>query len=180
MATETLVTLVLLAVLGLWAVGAYNRLMSHRLRISQAWVKVQETLLARGAVVLPLVQGLQAPLAGEQGALERWALDHERMRTAANAAPALPLDVQRAAAWADAEAALAASSSRVLALMEQQPDLLHPQMASLRDTWLQGQARLPFVRQNCNDAVQAYNDALQQAPTRWLAQLFRLAPAGKV
>jgi LemA protein len=180
MATETLVTLVILAVLGLWTVGAYNRLMSHRLRISKAWAKVLETLLTRGAVVMPLVQGLQDPLAGERGALERWAMDHERMRTAATAGPALPLNLERAAAWADAETALAASSSRVLALMEQQPELLHPQLAALRDTWLDGQARMPFVRQNCNEAVQAYNDALHQVPTRWLARLFRLTPAGKL
>jgi LemA protein len=80
-----------------------------------------------------------------------------------------------------AEGLMAAASARVLALLDLQTELrgsqaVAPHAQVLRDA----EPRLAFARQLFNDAVQAYNDAARQWPTRWLTRLYGFGTAGRL
>ncbi len=169
------------AVLLFWVVGAYNRLMSHRNGIVQAWQRVEDALRLRAGAAAPLAEALAVPLAAEQGALHAW---RQALDTAARAAAVLgerPVRASSASAWVAAEAALAAASARVFALLDQQAELARDEtVAPLVASWQDGQGRLPFARQLFNDAVDAHNAAVAVFPTRLLASAFGFKAAGHI
>jgi LemA protein len=169
------------AVLVLWMVGAYNRLVVLRNVIKQAWAKVDDALHQRAAAAVPLLEALRGPLAAEQGALDRLqAAQHETTRAAAVMA-GLPVDEAHASAWVASEAALAAAASRVLALLEYSDDARQaPDVQAQATLWREAQARLVFARQLFNEAAEEYNAAIAQFPTRLLVSMFRFGPAGRL
>ena len=174
-----LAVLVTAAVLLFWVIGAYNRLVVMRNGINEAWAKVQLALDQRGAAALPLVAALREPMAAEQGALDTWLAAHAEASRAASTMATRPIAEPHAQAWVAAETALAAAASRVLALLDQQTELRFADpVAALASTWRDGQARLPFARQQFNEAAAAYNDALGLFPTRLVARGFSLERAG--
>jgi len=181
MSAGQLVVLALAAVLVFWMVGAYNRLVALRSAIGAAWGGIHETLRQRGDVVAPLLAALQVPLVAEQGALESLRLSHERAQAAATEMKARPFTPAAVAAWRSAEAALASSASRVLALVEQHAELrCTAPVATAVATWHLAGSRLGYGCQVFDACVAAYNEAAAQLPTRWLLRLFGFALAGRL
>lgn len=173
--------LVLGAVVIFWVTGAQNRLVTLRNAIALAWTKVQEALNQRAGGVLALGEGLRGPMAAEHGALDTWLAAHGEASKAAAAMAGRPVSEAHAQAWVAAESALNAAASRLLALVEQHPELT--QDATVSDAlsaWREGQAKLPFARQMFNDAAHAYNEAADMFPTRIVARGLRLSRAGVV
>lgn len=181
MQTPALLALLTGAVLLFWVIGAYNRLVAMRNGIAAAWVKVQDALAQRAAGVDELAQRLREPLAAEQGALDTWLAAHGEAAKAAAALGGKPVSEELALAWVAAESALAAAASRLLALLEQQPELGQDEpVVQAMAAWRDGQSRLPFARQLFNEAAAAYNQAAAQFPTRIVARGFGLARAGLI
>jgi len=181
MELNLIVMLGLSALLVFWMVGAHNRLVALRNDLTQAWLKVQEPLSLRAAALQPLLSAMREPLAAEHGALDALLVAHEQAWHAAALMRAQPTEPQRAATWVSAEAALSASASRVMALLEQHPVLRQTDaVAALLQSWSEAQAKLPFVRELFNEASSAYNGALALFPTRLLTALFRFSPAGRL
>jgi LemA protein len=181
MTAQLLFALALVAVLVFWTLGAYNRLVSLRTAIGQTWAKVDEALRLRGQAAWPLLAGVQVPLAAEAGALRAVDAALNEATRAAQQMNAGPVVAQHANEWVAAEASLAASASRLFALIEQH--------AAVRDTadvvtqvtgWHEAGQRLGFARQNFNEAAQAYNQACALFPTRLLVRLFGFGPAGLI
>ena len=171
--------LALAAVAVFWMVGAYNRLVALRNAIGGACGQIDLAVKHRGAALVPLVAALREPLAGEQGALDAFVAAHDQTALALAALCSQPVARASAASWVRAETALAAASSRVMALLEQQPALVAaPAVAALVATWREGESQLAFARRVFDAAAQAYNDAAQQPPTSWLLRLFGFGPAG--
>jgi LemA protein len=172
--------LLLLAVISLcWVVGAYNRLMTLRNGIVTAWSQMALALQQRSAVVLPLVAALREPLAAEQGALDAFLGAHGQAVQAAVVLAGKPVAVAAAADWVRAESLLSAATSRLLALVEQQPALpAAPEVGPLLATWALAQSQLAFARRLFDAAAGAYNEAARTLPTRWLLRLFGFGPAG--
>ncbi len=181
MATELLLVVGLAALLLFWAVGAYNRLVAGRNRISQAWAKLHDTLRQRAGAVQPLAAALQGPMAAEQGAISAWVAAHQQALEAAAAMAGTAVSAANSQAWVTAEAQLAATTSRVLALLDQDSALRgHPVVTTLTATWHEAQARLPFAREAFNDLARRYNEALVVFPTSVAARLFSFKPAGLI
>jgi LemA protein len=181
MSSQQIVALVAVAILVFWTLGAYNRLVALRNKIGRAWQRVDEALRQRSSAAEPLAAALAQPLAAEHGALLAWSVDHANATRAAAAMAAGPVLQDRAAEWVAAESALAASSSRVFALLDQHPELAASDtVAPLAAAWRDGQAGLPFARQMFNDAAATYDEALAMFPTRLLSLLFGFKPAGRL
>jgi LemA protein len=173
----TVLALAALAVF--WMVGAYNRLMALRNSIGAAWSQIDAALKLRADVVAPLLAGLRGPLAAELGALDALSAAHAQAQQAAQALGARPVAVATAAEWVRCETQLASASSRLLALMEQQPDAAgSAELVALAATWQAAAGQLAFARRVFDSAAQAYNEAARQRPTRWLLRLFGFGPAG--
>ena len=169
------------AVLVFWMVGAYNRLVALRNAIGAGWRQVDEVLVQRGAAIVPLVAALRESLAAEQGALEALLAAERQVRSTANALGARPVMANLAAAYVGAETGMASASSRLLALIAQQPELgASEAVAPHRKVLEEAGARLTFSRQLFNDAAAAYNAAARQFPTRLLTRLFGFGTAGRI
>ncbi|RVT52446.1 LemA family protein [Rubrivivax albus] len=169
------------AVLVFWMVGAYNRLVGLRNKVGAAWQQVDEALQRRGEAVAPLVAAVRDGLVGEGAALDALLTAQAQVAAAADGLRPRPVIADAAQVLVRAEALMAAASARVLALLDLQAELrasdaVAPHVQALRDA----EPRLAFVRQLFNDAVQAYNDAARQWPTRLLTRLFGFGTAGRL
>ena len=158
MSSQQLLLIGGVALLVFWMLGAYNRLVALRNGIIAAWSQVDEPLQRRAAAITGLLAGLRAHLPDEGSALDAVQAAQQQLRGAADALRARPAQAPRAAALAGAEAALAGTLARLLALLEQRPDLgaaddIGPHAVALRDAT----QRLAFARQLFNDAVMTYN-----------------------
>ena len=181
MSKTQLVALALAAVMVFWMLGAYNRLMSLRHAIAQAFAQLDEGLQRRAAAAASLSEMLRLPLQAEHGALDALLAADITLAQASAVARGKPADAQAALLLAGAMAAMASALGRVQALVEQRNDLstspgVAPHLASLREA----DTRIRFARQLFNDSVDGYNMAAQQFPTRWLAKLYGLTPAARL
>jgi LemA protein len=190
-------TLALAAVGVFWMLGAYNRLVALRNAIGSAWQQVDAALAQRAEAVAALAAALgddrtddrtddregaraddTADVAAALGALRA---AQAQVATAADALRPRPVLADRARALEAAETAMAAACADVLARLDARPDLraadpVAAAAAALRDAG----ARLVFARLLFNDAVQAYDDAVSQWPTRLLARLYGFGAAGRL
>ena len=169
------------AVLVFWMVGGYNRLVALRTTIGQAFAQIDELVQRRNAAAIALVSAARPAMVAEQSALDAWLAAQAAARTAADALRARPVVADRAAALQSAEPPLAAATARVMALLDQHPEVLSEattaaHVATLREI----DARLGFARQLFNEAAQAYNDAARQFPTRLLTRLYGFGTAGRL
>ena len=179
MSPSAIAATALAVVLFFWVIGAYNRLVAMRNAILAAWVKVHQAIDQRGPALPPLLATLRGSMSAEQVALDAWQQSQSQAAQAASAMGLRPLAASAALGWVVAEAGLDAAANRVLALLEQQPDLA-AEAAPLVGAWRESQARLPFVRQVYNEAAGSYNAALAAFPTYLVARAFGLGPAGLI
>ena len=181
MSTQQIVLLATAALLVFWMVGAYNRLVALRKAIGGAWLQVAETLQRRAEAVAALGAVLRGPLADEQGALDALGAAQARVSAAAQALGQRPTGAALATSVQAADAALAPAAARVLALMEHRAELRQdPAAATPLAQLRECETRLVFARQLYNTAGVAYNAAVSQWPTRWLARLYGFDAAGRL
>ena len=124
MSTAQWLSLGLAAVLVFWMVGAYNRLVALRSAIGEAYRPVDELVQRRAAAATALAGLAREPMASEQGALDAWLAAQTSSRLAADALRTRPVMAALAHALMAAEAPLGAAGARVLALLEQHPQVL--------------------------------------------------------
>lgn len=169
------------AVLVFWMVGAYNRLVALRTAIGDTYRQVDELVQRRAAAAIALTARAREAMANEHSALDAWLAAQAASREAADALRARPVMAALAATLAAAEAPLAATGARVMALLEQHPTVLaEPTAAAHLATLRETEARLVFARQLYNEAAQTYNDAVRLFPTRLLARLYGFGTAGRL
>ncbi|NML16217.1 LemA family protein [Azohydromonas caseinilytica] len=167
---------VAVAVLVLWMLGAHNRLMRLRAAIVVAWGQIEEQTRRRREALPPLVEALREPLAAEAPTLDAALEAQAQLQRTVELLR--PLASKTLADLLHADSRLASALSRLRALLDQHPELRHREdiagwLLTLQDIdTRQGVARHVF-----NDAVQAYNRALLQYPTRLLKPLFGLRTA---
>ena len=171
----------LLAVLGLWMLGVYNRITALRATILVAWAQVELALSARAQALSALLAAVAEPLTSETAAVDAVAAAQVQVLAATDALRRRPVAQDTVADLSKADAVLAAVMVRLVALVEQQAALradpaVQAPLAELRDLT----PRLVFARQMFNDTGRAYNAATQQFPTRLLGSLFGFGQAGRL
>jgi LemA protein len=179
--TAMQVMIALAAVLGFWAVGAYNRLVRLRNAIGMAWTALDEQLRRRGGVHEALLAALRPRVAGDPHALDAAAAAQRQVQSAADGLRARPVQEAGSASLVAAEGVLASAQARVVALLDESPGLrADADVHRMLDEWKELELRLQFARQAFNDAVEAYNGAARQFPTTLVAWAFGLRRAGRV
>ena len=185
MTSHWLFQLVALAVLLAWVVGAYNRLVRLRTAIVSAWEQIVAALVKRSEAMAAVVEAVREPLASEAATLQALAEADAKQRTAADGVRQARARIADVSLWVNAEAAVASPASRLRALIELQPALIHesaqgPQLVAALAAWRESEPRLLFVRQGFNDAVDRYNTAIHQWPTRLIASPLGFRSAGRI
>lgn len=173
--------LVLAAVAVFWMLGAYNRLVVLRHAVGSAWHQVDAALTQRGEAVAPLVAALRDGLPGEGAALDALLSGQARVAAAADGMRPNPVRADAAEVLVQAESGMGSATARVLSLLDLQAGLLaDPVVAAPAAVLREADPRLAFARQLFNDAVQTYNDAARQWPTRLLVRLYGFGTAGRL
>jgi LemA protein len=178
MNTTAIVTLVVLAVLGLWMLAAYNRLVRHRNEIGNAFAQIDVQLKRRYDLIPNLVDVARKYVQHERDTLEAVIAARNGAKSARDAAAAKPADAARIAALAGAEGTLAGLMNKLNVVVEAYPELkADGTLRDLSEELGHTENRIAFARQAFNDAVLAYNNAAQQAPTNIVAGLFSFRDA---
>jgi LemA protein len=178
MNTTGIVTLVILVVLGLWMLAAYNRLVRHRNEIGNAFAQIDVQLKRRYDLIPNLVDVARKYVQHERDTLEAVIAARNGARSARDAAAAKPMDGARIAALAGAEGVLAGMMGKLNVVVEAYPELkADGTLRELSEELGHTENRIAFARQAFNDAVLDYNNAAQQAPTNVIAGLFAFRPA---
>ena len=166
MSTSTMIVLAIIVVLIIWAIGIYNRLISMRQRVNQAYADIDVQLRQRHDLVPNLVETVKGYAAHERGTLD----EVVRARNAA-------VTAQGPAQQATAENVLSGALRQLFALAEAYPDL----KASANFQQLQAELsdlenKIAASRRFFNNAVQEYNTGIQRFPAALFASTFGFAP----
>jgi len=185
MTSHWLFQLVVLAVLLAWVVGAYNRMVRLRTAIISAWEQIVAALVKRSEAMSAVVEAVREPLASEAATLQALTEADAKQRSAADGVRQARARIADVSLWVNAEAAVASPASRLRALIELQPALIQesdqgPQLAAALAAWREAEPRILFVRQGFNDAVDRYNTAIHQWPTRLIASPLGFRSAGRI
>jgi LemA protein len=173
MSITQIVTLVVLAIIGLWMLSAYNRLVRQRNEIGNAFAQIDVQLKRRYDLIPNLVEVARKYVQHERDTLEAVIAARNGAKSASEAAALKPADAARIGALAGAENALAGLMTKLAVVVEAYPELKAD--ASLRDLSEElghTENRIAFARQAFNDSVLDYNNAAQQVPTVLIADLF--------
>lgn len=172
MSATAWIVLGLIAVLLVWAVTVYNRLVQLRNRIANAFGQIDVQLKRRHDLVPNLVEVAKGYLAHEAATLEAVIKARGQAQGAAAAVRAEPASANAMGALAAAEGLLGSSLGRLMAVAEAYPDLkADATMQSLSEELTSTENRLGFARQAYNDQALEFNDAAAQFPDLVVARL---------
>ncbi len=163
-----IVVIAVLVLIGLFLAATYNRLVTLRQRVKEAWSDIDVQLKRRHDLIPNLVETVKGYAAHERGTFEAVT----NARAAAVSAGATGTPEQRA----QAENMLTGAIRSLFAVAENYPQLQAVQefkdlSENLRDT----EDKIQFARRFYNGNVRDYNTALMTFPTNMLASMFGFA-----
>ncbi len=161
------------AVLLFWTVGAYNRLVRLRNAIVAGFEPLDRHFGARHALLqqqIEAVGSVLAPAAERLEALRAACLQADIARAHAKAHPGAPGAIRSLRL---ADDILAEARARVPVQSVGGIDL-----GDINSELIANENTLGFARLQFNAAVEEYNRAVRQMPTRLIAAVFGFAPAG--
>ena len=151
------------AILVVYIIASFNRLVTLRYRVRDAWAQIDVQLKRRHDLIPNLVNAVKGYMDHERTVLE------SVTRARSQAVSAGP-DINARAA---AESALTAATGRLMAAVEAYPTLRASEnMLSLQEELASTENRIAFARQFYNDSVMEYNAARGTFPRNFLAGPF--------
>jgi len=178
MSLQTIVFLTLLAMLGFWVVGAYNRLVRLKNVIANAFGQIDVQLKRRYDLISNLVEAAKKYLKHELVTLAAVTSARNQALSASDALRNHPGKADAVIALAAAEQTLDTCLGRLFALVEAYPELKADlTIRELSEELTSTENKAGFARQAYNDAVLCYNQAQGQFPALLVARLFGFAPS---
>ncbi|MDE3101806.1 MAG: LemA family protein [Chloroflexota bacterium] len=164
-----IVVIAIIVIVGLFLASMYNRLVTLRQRVREAWSDIDVQLKRRHDLIPNLVETVKGYAAHERGTFEAVT----NARAAAVSAGATGTPEQRA----QAENMLTGTLRSLFAVAENYPQLQAVQefkdlSENLRDT----EDKIQFARRFYNGNVRDYNTALMTFPTNTMASMFGFTP----
>lgn len=168
-----IVVLVILALIALYGVAIYNRLVALRNRYQNAFAQIEVQLKRRYDLIPNLVETAKAYLAHERQTLEAVVEARNAAAAELKAAAADPGNPTAMGRLAGAEGNLRSALGRLNVVVEAYPDLKASQnMQQLSEELVSTENKVAFARQAFNDAVMEYNTYKQGFPPVLLAGAF--------
>jgi LemA protein len=164
-----LVLLIIVVVLVFFGIGAYNKLVSLRNQVQNAWKQIDVQLKRRHDLIPNLINTVKGAMGFERETLEA-------VVAARNTAIAASTS-GNVTATAAAETQLTGALSRLLAVVEAYPDLKATgNVAQLQEELTATENKIGFARQLYNDTATQYNTAQQTFPTMLFAGMAGASP----
>jgi LemA protein len=161
------ILLIVVVVVALWVMGAYNALISLKNQVVNAWKQIDVQLKRRHDLIPNLVNTVKGAMDFERSTLDA-------VISARNKA----VSAQGVAATAKAEGELTQALGRLFALTEAYPELKSSQnVLQLQEELTSTENKIGFARQLYNDVATQYNTKQMQFPTNLVAGLAKASPA---
>lgn len=156
------IPIIILVVLALWLVGAFNGLVVARNRVKEAWSDIDVQLKRRYDLIPNLVETVKGYAAHEKNVLESVI----QARSAA-------MGAHGAAEKGQAENALSGTLKNLFALAENYPDLKASQnFLELQRELTDTEDKIQAARRFYNSTVMDMNNKVQRFPTNFIAGAF--------
>jgi LemA protein len=170
---ETIIVLVIVALVAFWLVGIYNKLVTLRNRFKNAFSQIEVQLKRRYDLIPNLVETAKAYMSHERETLEAVIAARNQALAGLQAAAADPGNADAIKQLASAEGALGGALGRLNVVMEAYPDLKANQnMMQLSEELTSTENKVAFSRQAYNDQVTEYNTYKQSFPPVLFATFF--------
>jgi LemA protein len=161
------VFLVVVVVLALWTISAYNGLIGLKNQVVNAWKQIDVQLKRRHDLIPNLVNTVKGAMDFEKTTLEAVIAARNRAVNATGVAQV-----------AKAEGELTQALGRFFALSEAYPQLKATEnVKQLQEELTSTENKIGFARQLYNDVATQYNTKQMQFPTNLMAGLAGAAPA---
>src|SRR5438128_12064601 len=168
----SLILLVLVVVVALWMVGAYNGLVSLKNQTLNAFKQIDVQLKRRHDLIPNLVNSVKGAMDFEKSTLEA-VIQARNQAVKVNAAG--PEAIKQIS---QAENALSSALSRLMVVVEQYPQLKATgNIGQLQEELTSTENKVAFARQLYNDTATQYNTKQQQFPASLVAGVARAQPA---
>ncbi len=155
--------IILIAVLILWSIIQYNRLVTLRNQTQNGWKQIDVQLKRRHDLIPNLVNTVKGYMEFEQETLQKVIAARNAAATASGVADS-----------AMKENALTGALSRLFALAENYPTLkANENVKQLQEELSSTENKISFARQFYNDIATKFNIALQVFPGNIIAGLFK-------
>jgi LemA protein len=181
MGSGLIVLLVLVGIvvlIALFAIGAYNGLVTLRNRFKNAFAQIDVQLKRRYDLIPNLVETAKGYIKHERETLEAVIAARNSAYSAGSQAASNPGDPNAMKALNGAESGLSGALGRLFAVAEAYPDLKANQnMMQLTEELTSTENKISFARQAYNDSVMAYNTKREVFPTNIIAGMFNFASA---
>ena len=170
----TLITIIVIAVLGMiavWMISCYNAFVTMQENVENAWGQVENQYQRRADLVPNLVATVKGYAAHEQatlvGVMEARAKATQMTLDPANATP------EQLAAYQQAQGELSQALARLMAVAENYPDLKASENFRQLADQLEGtENRIAYARNLFNDCAKEYNAATRHFPGSIVAAMF--------
>jgi LemA protein len=166
------ILLVLLIAVGAWMIGAYNGLIALKNHTVNAFKQIDVQLKRRHDLIPNLVNAVKGAMDFESDTLERVIRARNQAIQIEHTGPDAMKKI------AQAENALSGALTRLLAVVEQYPQLkATANVGQLQEELASTENRIAFARQMYNDTATQYNTRQEQFPTNLVAGLAEASPA---
>lgn len=177
--SATLIIIVIIILLGLWAASIYNGLVRLKNQVKNAWSQIDVQLQRRYDLIPNLIETVKGYMSYEKGTLEA-------VVQARSQAVAAKDKIEKAGGPTDAslqgllaaESTLKGALGNIFALAENYPDLKASEnMKILQEELSSTENKVAFARQAYNDQAMQYNTYQQEFPNVFFAGIFGHHPA---
>ena len=172
MKKSIIIILAIVAVLAIWIIGAYNKLVRGEETVNNAWAQVETAYQRRADLIPNLVATVKGYAAHESSTLE------EVVRARGYGNNTQPTE-DNVAAIQQQESAISSALSRLLVVVEAYPELKANENFKDLQAQLEGtENRIAVARNNYNDAAKAWNTQVRSFPSNVIAGIFGFEKKG--
>ena len=162
---KTIVVIAVVALIALFIIAQYNRLVRLNITVDEAWAQIEVQLKRRADLIPNLVETVKGYAKHEQGTFD-----------AVVAARAKATSANTIGEVAAADGAVTSALRGLLAVAEAYPDLkASANFLSLQEELSTTENKVSFARQFYNDNVRSLNQAVKTIPTSFFAGLAKVS-----
>jgi LemA protein len=171
MKKSTIITLAVIAVLVIWAISAYNGLVSMEENVDGVWSNVETQYQRRADLIPNLVSTVKGYASHEKETLE--SVVSARSKATQITVDADGLTEEKLQEYQKAQGEVSSALGKLLAITENYPDLKANQNFLEFQAQLEGtENRINVARTNFNNAAKEYNTAIRRFPKSIFAAIF--------
>ena len=171
MKSTVIILIAVVAVIIIWAISAYNGLVSMDENVSSQWANVETQYQRRADLIPNLVNTVKGYASHEKETLE--GVVEARSKATQIKVDANDLTPEKLAEYQKAQGAVTSALGKLLAITENYPDLKANQNFLELQAQLEGtENRISVERKRFNDTARAYNTAIRTFPRNLLAGMF--------